>query len=177
MPDQHNEIKTRILAALTPYFGASAPWVLTQAERRAASLADLPDLLANALPDARRRQEFLTALSWLKQEAVAIVNTQPATPPIAEQKQNTFTGMPGVNTAAPHLAASNAATPLTRLSISLAERRLAQFIGDTAIGMSQSLVPVPQTLLELYECLASKINHDEHKKHFLSLCPGRNADA
>lgn len=168
MPELHNETKTRVLALLFSYFGASAPWVLTQAERRASSLADLPDLLVNALPNAQRRQEFLAEFSWLKQEDVTSMNAQSVSSVPTEPLQSDTlleASMP------------NTAAPLTRLSISLAERRLAQFIGDTAVGIAQSLTPAPQTLWELYERLSLKISNDDHKKHFLSLCPGRNANA
>lgn len=119
-----------LLSVVKLYFGASAPWVLAQAKRRAKHADELRDLLANALTDLTKRDDFIQAFTQLFHASSTEATTA--------DEQSSSVMPPPLNS-------------LNKLSISLAERRLAQFVGDAALGASTRLDPPAQTLVELYD--------------------------
>ncbi|MFN7477181.1 MAG: hypothetical protein ACK5RH_04275 [Burkholderiales bacterium] len=154
MNNRDNRGRDHILSLLAQYFGATAPWVLTQAERRASSPEELPLLLANALPNQQKREQFLSQFSALE-SSLALPEA-------------------GVNTSA---ALNDAVDTLPRLTLSIAERRLMDFIGEPGRDCVKKMQPKPINVIDLYTRLALHITNPEDRKKFLALCPGRTPNA
>ena len=152
MDHQDNRERNTILSLLAPYFGATAPWVLAQAERRARTPGEIPWLLANALSNQQRREELLALFVALE-----------------EQRQ-----VPDKKHEAP--LESGAAEVLPPLTLSIAEHRLMDLIGEAGRDTAQKMYPKPNNVVDLYARLALHIENAEDRKKFLTLCPGRIPD-
>jgi hypothetical protein len=154
MDNRDNRGRDHILSLLAQYFGATAPWVLTQAERRAGSPEELPLLLANALPNQQKREQFLSQFSALE--------SSPA-PSTASVENGT--------------ALNEGIDILPGLTLSIAERRLMDFIGEAGRDTAKKMQPKPINVIDLYTRLALYIPNPDDRKKFLALCPGRMPNA
>jgi hypothetical protein len=154
MDKQDNRDRNHILFLLEPYFGASAPWVLAQAERRASSPEELPLLLANALPNQQKREQFLS-------QFIALESSSASSEAIMESDS----------------ALDQAADILPGLTLSIAERRLMDFIGEAGRDTAKKMQPKPVNVIDLYTRLALYIPNPDDRKKFLALCPGRTPNA
>lgn len=154
MDNRDNRGRDHILSLLAQYFGATAPWVLTQAERRASSPEELPLLLANALPNQQKRELFLS-------QFIALESSSASSDAIMESDS----------------ALNEAADILPGLTLSIAERRLMDFIGEAGRDTAKKMQPKPVNVIDLYTRLALHITNPEDRKKFLALCPGRTPNA
>ena len=154
MDNRDNRGRDHILSLLAQYFGATAPWVLTQAERRASSPEELPLLLANALPNQQKREQFLS-------QFIALESSSASSDTIMESDS----------------ALDQAADILPGLTLSIAERRLMDFIGEPGRDCVKKMQPKPINVIDLYTRLALHITNPEDRKKFLALCPGRTPNA
>jgi ribonuclease PH len=141
--------KAIILALITNHFGASAPWILTQAQSRAASMEELFNVLANAIPEKSKRAHFMADISSAIAEKAPAIDL-----PVADD--------------------SDTKPSLSSHTIKLAELRLMQFIGDKGKNLTASLAPAPQSIKELYQRLSLFIPDDEQRQRFMLLCPQRS---
>jgi hypothetical protein len=151
------EQRAALLALLQDYLGLAAPWVLTQAERRAGDVQALGELLVLSVKKIEQRGAFATRYAAL----FSVTADAPA---------DSLPPGPVPTGSAAHASASDTALP--PLTISLAERRLLQFIGEQAAGAAKQLSPAPATVLELYEGLARLIADPSDRERFMKLCPG-----
>jgi hypothetical protein len=152
MNHQDSRARSDILSLLVPYFGATAPWVLAQAERRASTPDEIPWLLANALSNQQRREELLALFIALAEQGQS-----------PDKKQEPR-------------AESGATEVLPQLTLSIAERRLMDLIGEAGRDRAQKMHPKPHNVVDLYARLALYIESSEDRKKFLELCPGRIPD-
>ncbi|MGZ3236658.1 MAG: hypothetical protein ACXWIN_12230 [Burkholderiaceae bacterium] len=149
--------KAKILELLTNHFGASAPWILTQAQARATSLEDLYTLLVNAIPEKLKRADFMSEFFAAIAEDAP---TEEAPTIIAETV----------------VSDSNSILPLSSHTIKIAELRLMKYIGDEGENTTASLVPAPHSINELYQRLSLLIPDNEQRLRFLLLCPQRRSN-
>ena len=158
--------RSDLIDVLKTYLGTYAPLVLTRSEQKAASYEALCDLLVPALRRAEHRESFE------KQFREIFDGLMPVAAPATGQQP-----APSENITAPieQLPDAPAATlSLSGVTVTLAERRLQRFIGESAIGASASLKPPPLSVVDLYEKLADLIIEPSLRDEFLKLSPRRN---
>jgi serine/threonine-protein kinase len=149
------EVVAELERSLSRHIGPLAKLLVKQGQSEAADMDDFCRILAENIPNAAEKSEFLAKVAVLKKK-----HAGPAPP----------TPAPGVSATRSAIAkVHKTRINFTPEALATAEKRLASYVGPLARVLIKDAVNKSGSLRELYTALAAHIDSDEERQAFLDL--------
>ncbi|APV49946.1 hypothetical protein BWI17_09765 [Betaproteobacteria bacterium GR16-43] len=154
------EVLAELERSLSRHIGPLAKMLVKQGQGEARDMEDFCRILAENIPEAAERNEFLAKVKAIRKKAEQAAAAPPAAPPAPAPSEPVHATQSG--------KAHKDRINFTPESLALAEKRLASYVGPLARLLMKEAVHKSASLRELYSALAVHIDSDEERKAFMA---------